>query len=143
MFRTKPILACLLALAGYVLTLGGVSPAEAGVVPSNSAAALKAQISQSVVGDVVKVKRGKRGMWRFRGRRGGFKRSRRAFRGRVHRRRFYRRRPRVRIYLGYPYYYGRYYRRGGRCTYWRRRCAANWGYGNSNFYGCLRYYGCY
>lgn len=45
----------------------------------------------------------------------------------------------------YPYSYygsGRVYG-GGRCAVWRDRCAANWGYGNSNFYGCMRYYGCY
>ena len=43
-------------------------------------------------------------------------------------------------YYSYPYYgYRRY---AGRCSYWRRRCARNWGYGNSNYYGCLRYYGC-
>lgn len=50
-----------------------------------------------------------------------------------------------RIYLYVPYYRGRRYGYGpryGRCSYWRRRCAANWGYGNSNYYGCLRYHGC-
>jgi len=55
----------------------------------------------------------------------------------------YRRGPRIRLYL--PYYRGRRYGYGpryGRCSYWRRRCAANWGYGNSNYYGCLRYHGC-
>jgi len=44
-----------------------------------------------------------------------------------------------------PYYRGRRYgygRRYGRCGYWRKRCGANWGYGNSNYYGCLRYHGC-
>lgn len=34
----------------------------------------------------------------------------------------------------------RRYRRG--CGYVRRQCARNWGYGNSDFYGCLRYEGC-
>lgn len=68
----------------------------------------------------------------------------------------------VRIYIGPPYgYYRRhyyyrpyYYRRRyyrpyyhrkryrGRCGYWGRQCAKNWGYGNSNYYGCLRYHGC-
>jgi hypothetical protein len=28
------------------------------------------------------------------------------------------------------------------CRYWSGRCAANWGSGNSNYYGCLRYHGC-
>jgi hypothetical protein len=29
------------------------------------------------------------------------------------------------------------------CDYWRARCAENWGYGGPDFYGCLRYEGCY
>jgi hypothetical protein len=47
-----------------------------------------------------------------------------------------------------PYYYRRYYgprvyrQYSGRCSYWSRRCAANWGYGNRNYRGCMRYYGC-
>lgn len=50
-----------------------------------------------------------------------------------------------------PYYQHRYrpryrryrYRRyGGRCGRWSRRCAANWGYGNNDYRGCLRYHGC-
>lgn len=47
-----------------------------------------------------------------------------------------------------PYYYRPYYRSyryppyGGRCSYWSRRCAGNWGYGNHNYYGCLRYHRC-
>ena len=61
-------------------------------------------------------------------------------------------------YGGYhysPYYYSsrpyhRHYRRsyrrprayGGRCGYWSQRCVANWGYRNSNYYGCLKYHGC-
>ena len=98
-----------------------------------------------------------------RARRGG----RRAHRGnrryhRRHNRRHRRRRARVHIgiypyyYGGYPYYYGGYYPyygdsgyyysprryRGGRCGKWRRRCRANWGYRNSDYYGCLRYHGC-
>ena len=32
--------------------------------------------------------------------------------------------------------------RGGRCSYWARRCARTWGYGNANFYGCMRYHRC-
>lgn len=49
--------------------------------------------------------------------------------------------------LPYPYpRYPRYYQsprnQGGRCAYWSRRCAANWGYGNRNYRGCMRYYGC-
>jgi len=39
------------------------------------------------------------------------------------------------------YGYNRHYR-GGSCGYWSRRCANNWGYRNSNYYGCMRYHGC-
>ncbi|MFN0263781.1 hypothetical protein ACKTEK_07880 [Tepidamorphus sp. 3E244] len=28
------------------------------------------------------------------------------------------------------------------CSYWSRRCTANWGYGNNDYRGCMRYYGC-
>lgn len=50
------------------------------------------------------------------------------------------------------HYYRRYYRyrrpapsyrtRPSRCEHWSRRCAANWGYGNNNWRGCMRYHGC-
>jgi hypothetical protein len=50
------------------------------------------------------------------------------------------------IYPFVPNYYGYGYSRprysGGSCGYWSNRCAENWGYGNSNYYGCLRYHGC-
>lgn len=29
-----------------------------------------------------------------------------------------------------------------RCDYWHRRCVVNWGRGNSNYYGCMRYHNC-
>jgi len=69
-------------------------------------------------------------------------------------------------YYGYPYYYGgypyyydsypyysrRYYRkrsyrkrrsyRGRSCRHWKSRCTDNWGYRNSDYYGCMRYHGC-
>lgn len=48
----------------------------------------------------------------------------RHYRRRHHRRRYYRRRSR------------------GRCGYWSRRCANNWGYRTDSYYGCLRYHGC-
>lgn len=43
------------------------------------------------------------------------------------------------------YYYKRSPRRIHRssCSYWSDRCADNWGYNNSDYYGCLRYHGCY
>ena len=64
-------------------------------------------------------------------------------------------------YYRYPYYYRPYYYRpyysyrrpyyrpytyrrsySGRCGRWSRRCAANWGYKNRNYYGCMRYHRC-
>jgi len=32
--------------------------------------------------------------------------------------------------------------RNNSCNYWSDRCAANWGYGGSNYNGCMRYYNC-
>ena len=56
------------------------------------------------------------------------------------------RRPYFGFYFGYPRYYGYYrpyrYRYAGQCSYWHRRCVNNWGYRNSNYYGCMRYHGC-
>ncbi len=40
-------------------------------------------------------------------------------------------------YYSYPYTTRRY--RGG-SGYWHRRCVRNWGYRNSNYYGCMRYH---
>lgn len=28
------------------------------------------------------------------------------------------------------------------CRQWHNACAENWGYGNNDYYGCLRYHGC-
>lgn len=75
--------------------------------------------------------------------------SKRHHRGRKHRRRYHRG-PSIYLSLpfyGYaaPYYYSRSYSYrpyAGRCAYWQRRCSANWGYGNADYYGCLRYHGC-
>lgn len=43
-------------------------------------------------------------------------------------------------HYGHRYHRSRYH---GRCSYWSRRCARNWGYGGSSYRGCLRYHGCY
>ena len=94
------------------------------------------------------------------------RRGDRRYHRRHHRRHRRHKRRRARVHIGfYPYYYGGYYpyyyggyapyyygtptyytprrryRRGG-CGYWRRQCRANWGYRNSDYYGCLRYHGC-
>jgi hypothetical protein len=31
---------------------------------------------------------------------------------------------------------------GYSCRHWQKACAENWGYGNNDYYGCLRYHGC-
>ena len=47
------------------------------------------------------------------------------------------------VYAHPPRYRAPSYRSGDRsCRHWSGRCAANWGSGNSNYYGCLRYHGC-
>ena len=86
------------------------------------------------------------------GGRSGFRRDGRRYRGDGRRHRSYSRRHRHNggvffgIYPFVPNYYGYGYSRprysGGSCGYWSSRCAENWGYGNSNYYGCLRYHGC-
>jgi hypothetical protein len=52
------------------------------------------------------------------------------------------RRPGVRIYIGPRHRRYRRHRRARSCRHWHRRCVRNWGYGNSNYYGCMRYHGC-
>lgn len=96
------------------------------------------------------ARRGRRGARRLR--RGGRRVFRR--RGRRHRGpRFAFRRIPIPYYYGTPYYaYDPYYGgydytpvpppTGGRCARWSRRCSANWGYGNSDYWGCMRYHGC-
>jgi hypothetical protein len=48
------------------------------------------------------------------------------------------------IYYGSPYVYRRSYypRHRNRCSYWHRRCVANWGPGNEDYYGCMNYHRC-
>ncbi len=99
------------------------------------------------------IRRGRRGVRRFRRGRRLYRRSGRRFRGP------YLRFPGAAIpyyysnpYYDYPsasydpYYYGGYdYTpppRGSSCSRWKRRCQANWGYGNEDFWGCMRYHGC-
>jgi len=72
-------------------------------------------------------------------------RHRRYRRHRRYHRRYRRyRRPGVHLYVRPRYrHYRRYRSRRARgCGYWRRQCGRNWGYGNSNYRGCLRYHGC-
>ena len=47
----------------------------------------------------------------------------------------------VRDIKRYHGYYG-YRPYASSCRYWHYRCSENWGYRNSDYYGCLRYHGC-
>src|SRR5262245_33926393 len=48
------------------------------------------------------------------------------------------------IYYGPSGYYDRSYSRSssGRCSYWHRRCTANWGGGSDDYDGCMQYHRC-
>jgi hypothetical protein len=146
---------CVLAFG--VLMFAGLLPASAAVIGVQPGV-LKAlgqpaaTINSTPSPDLLLVRSNRGGGGRsFRG--GGG--SRRVYRGggsrRVYRgggsRRVYRGRGR-RTYRGYSiplYAYGAYYSYRsyyGRCEYWHRRCVANWGYRNPDYYGCMRYQGC-
>jgi hypothetical protein len=47
-------------------------------------------------------------------------------------------------YYGQPEYDSRAYYRGSRnrCSTWQRRCAANWGGGTDDYYGCMDHHDC-
>jgi hypothetical protein len=91
--------------------------------------------------------RGNRRWGRSGGRRwGGGHRRHNRWGGRRHSRRHYYGygSPSIQLYVAPPIYSYRAPRyRSNSCDYWADRCAANWGYRNSDYYGCLRYHGCY
>lgn len=130
---------------------GGASPANAAIAGKsllNSAIKTNEAANTGVIEVKRRYRRGYRRHWR------GYRHS---YWPRRYYRRHYRRRyydgPFLGFYLG-PYYYDRYYydpypyygyryrRHSSRCAYWSRRCARNWGYGNNDYYGCLRYHRC-
>jgi len=153
-------------LTFVMLMAAGLSQATAAVV-SGQSGALKAlgqpidAINNATSPDLLLVKKGgKKGK---KARRGGSRKAhksrkhkRKAHKSRRHKRRYYRSRGHRRryyggpsIYLSLPFYgyapaysYYGYRPSYGRCQYWSNRCAANWGYGNRNYYGCMRYQGC-
>jgi hypothetical protein len=45
-------------------------------------------------------------------------------------------------WLGAASYYYEVPVAGGQCEVWHRQCIASWGYGNADYYGCMRYHGC-
>ncbi len=160
----KPLsLAALAAFCGVLIT-PSPSSAAAPVGAVFSPSALPAGVFKSNLVEKVQqrrrarnrrrgVRRGRRGVRRYRRGRRLFRRGGRRFRGP------YLAFPGAAIpyyysnpYYDYPsssydpYYYGGYdytpVPRGGSCSRWRRRCQANWGYGNQDFWGCMRYHGC-
>ena len=151
----KPILAMTaLAVSGLAL-MAPVGPASAAVV---SQVPIYFQIQGNVVElpvEEVAHRGGRRGGARRGGRRGGARRGGR--RGRIHRGRHGHRYSRHRR-RGYGHRYrGRWYANpwwivgtgvaigaasGGRCGWVSRQCTARWGYGGSNYWGCMRYDGC-
>ena len=69
--------------------------------------------------------------------------SRRHYRKHHSRRHHRRRHYRPYIYYAPPVrYYAPRRRHYGRCDRLANRCARNWGWHNSNWRGCMRYYGC-
>lgn len=128
---------CLLML-GHVV--GGMA-AKAGAA-QQLATAEKAQTGETLVQS---VRRGRGHYRRFGPRRHSWRGYRRHRGWYGHRRyRHYRRSPSFGLYFGPYYTYPRYgYYRSSRCSYWRYRCAVNWGSGTANYYGCLRYHGCW
>lgn len=153
-------------LTFVMLMIAGLSQATAAVV-SGQPGVLKAfgqpvdALNNASSPDLLLVKKG--GRKGKKARRGGSRKAhkrrahkrkakrrraskRRYYRSRGHKRRYYRR---PNIYLSLPFYgyapaYSYYGHRPsyGRCQYWSNQCAANWGYRNRNYYGCMRYQGC-
>ncbi len=146
------------AAALLALTAGSqAAPAGNALSPD----AMPRQVQQP--GDVEQVRRrGRRGARRGarRHRFGGRKRSGgRRFRGRRFRGPSFVLPPVLPYYGGYygsGYYPDYYYdppvysppvyapprSYGGSCRRWSRQCSANWGHGNSDYWGCMRYHGC-
>jgi hypothetical protein len=134
------------ALAIPAMMLFGA--ATAGAASLSPAAPLERAIAASEAGTVIKVGEGNQ----LRAERQLLLRDLygdHATRRHHSKRRYHRRHSRNSgVYFGFAPFIGNNYRsyrsRGtsSSCSYWSRRCAANWGYGNSNYYGCMQYEGC-
>lgn len=156
--RTLP----LATLAGATLLLLTAGAAEARIVTDGDAGAAtsaKSALPTTANKAPENIKLARKG---FRGGRGGFRAPRRSFsvrsgprspgRVKIHRpgrgvvihRRI--KRPRIlryRTYVPTIVVVPRVYRyQSSSCSYWHRRCVANWGYSNSDYRGCMRYHGC-
>jgi hypothetical protein len=150
------------------LGLAGVSSPANALVGGKSALDNRTPISETANAGVTEV--GRRRGRGFKGRsfnrrsfnRRNFSRNRDGFRRKFSNRRSYRRHryndygyalpllglglylgSRPNYYYNDDYYYeARPSYSGGRCAHWRNECADNWGYGNSDYYGCLKYHNC-
>lgn len=163
MVRRKLIVPALLAGLATLGLVGAFAPANA-LVGGKSGIDNRTPISETARAGVTEVGRrrgpGGRG-WKRRGRGGGGWKHRGWSGGGWKNRRWSRRHRRNRFYsYGVPlglglylgsrpnyyydddYYHERRSYSGGRCAHWRNRCADNWGYGNNDYYGCLRYHNC-
>ncbi len=154
MFRVPRVICSFLAAIGLALALtagGAATPAAAR--PAQAAMPLgdMANNAASAVTKVAERSRSSRSRGRSSRSRGRSSRSRgRRDRGRSGDGRYYRRghrhyRERDGIFFGFPLFEPDYYDSysyGERCEYWHHRCVQNWGYGNPDYYGCLRYHGC-
>ena len=156
------------AAAALPAALGAIERASKAVATSDVIKVGNRRAARRAARRAQRARRGEGRRARRAGRRArrADRRSRRHARRHARRgdRRYHRRhkRRRARVHIGfypyyYPYYYGGYapyyygtptyytprrrYRRGG-CGYWKRQCRANWGYRNSDYYGCMRYHGC-
>ncbi len=160
-FPARLAACCIGGVAFILLVLANVSSAVAASVGAMPGALetlgepLKA-ITSAPSADLLEVRKGKKAKKKRKARSRKAKKRRKARNRRYAKRRKYNRRYSKRryyrgpsIYLsiplavgpryGYRPYYAPYY---GRCTRWRNRCAANWGYRTRSYYGCLRYHGC-
>ena len=146
----KPILAMTaLAVSGLAL-MAPVTTASAAVVSQVPIYfQIQGNVAQLPVEQVASRKRARRGARRG-GRRGRIHRGRHGHKYSRHRRRGYHHRYRNRWYAS-PWWIigtgvaigaGAAAASGGRCGWVSRQCTARWGYGGSNYRGCMRYDGC-
>lgn len=161
---------CFAALAlAMALLFPGSAKASALVAPGSLAERIAQVDGQAVVDVQYRARRGvpRYGAQRWSGRHGQRWSRPRVHAGRplayryshkYHGPRYRARRPGFHYYGGwwysFPWWLGvappRYYqpappraRYAGRCEYWHQQCVRNWGYGNSNYRGCMRYHRCW
>jgi hypothetical protein len=145
MFRTGLRMTAKAAVPAAALLFCGMAAGNAAsLTPAMMLDRAGATVDRQIIVPVENARDNERQLRHWKSGRPGYrsyrKRGRGWRRGRRHGRHHYRRRHRdsgIGIFLNLaPRYSSR------SCRYWSRRCANSWGYGNRNYYGCLRYYGC-